>query len=425
MSNAVPNATSAAAPADLDIEESTAAPALERGTLGLMACACGLAVGANYFNQPLLHSIGESLHFSATSLLVTCAQVSYGIGLLLLTPLGDMLERRALTLVLMALATLGLLFSGASPWLPRSLGWLMAGTLLTGLFSVAAQVLVPMAAGMVPPERSGRAVGFVMSGLLIGILLGRTVAGLFSGLWGWNSVYLVATVAMVVMTALLARKLPRSRNTGKVLSYGQTMLTLVHLLRTLPRLGSRTLMGGLSFASVSVLFSTMALMLAGPAHHLPDTVIGLIGLAGVAGALMANATGRLFDRGYERAVTLCMTVLLLVSWVPLALGRAHGVIGLSIFIFGMLVIDLALQGAHITNQNLVYSLAPQARSRINAVYMTGYFAGAACGSAIGTLAWAHGGWYGACIAGAVLAALTLLTAVWDRRLARLAAQALP
>jgi predicted MFS family arabinose efflux permease len=401
-----------------DSQETTPLPALSRGVLGLMACACGLAMGANYFNQPLLHTIGQSLHTSAAGLLVTCAQVAYGVGLLLLTPLGDMLERRTLTLALMALATCGLLLSGASPWLPGSFGWLAAGTLMTGLFSVAAQVLVAMAAGLVAPERSGRAVGFVMSELLIGILFGRTVAGMCSGLWGWNSVYLIATAAMVVMTALLARKLPRSRNTGAALSYGQTLLTMARLLRALPRLGSRTLLGGLSFASVSVLFSTMALMLAGPAHRLPDAVIGLIGLAGVAGALMANAAGHLFDRGYVRAVTLGTVTLLLASWLPLALGGMTGWGGLATFIAGMLLIDLALQGAHITNQNLVFRLAPQARARANAVYMTGYFAGAASGSAIGSLAWSHGGWRGACTAGAALAALTLFTAAWDRRLAR-------
>jgi predicted MFS family arabinose efflux permease len=166
----------------------------------------------------------------------------------------------------------------------------------------------------------------------------------------------------------------------------------------------------------------MALMLAGPAHRLPDAVIGLIGLAGVAGALMANVSGHLFDRGYERAVTLGMTALLLASWLPLALGQMSGVAGLIAFVFGLLVIDLALQSAHITNQNLVYGLAPQARARINAVYMTGYFAGASLGSAIGTLAWAHGGWNGACIAGAALAAATLLTTFWDRRLAGRAAK---
>ncbi len=402
--------TAPSAPTDA----ATRAP-LGQGTLLLMAIACGLCAGANYFNQPLLSSIGRSLHISegATSVLVTCAQVSYALGLLFLVPLGDMLERRRLVLVLMLLAAAGLLLSGAASWLPGAFGVLIVGTLMTGLFSVAAQVLVPMAAGLVPAAHSGRAVGFVMSGLLTGILISRTVAGVLSGVGGWATVYWVGGVAMVLVAALLARALPVSRNSGPPLRYGEVLRTMVQLFKTVPRLRSRTLLGGLSFASVSVLFSTMALMLAGPDHRLSDTAIGLIGLAGVAGALMANVAGRLADQGKERLVTAAASAILLLGWLPLWLG-AHS---LLLFVLGMLLVDLALQGVHISNQNVVYRLAPQARSRINACYMTGYFVGASSGSAIGALAWSHGGWTGACLAGAGLAALNLLGLAYDRRLA--------
>ena len=392
----------------------SAATPLGPHTLLLMAIACGLCAGANYFNQPLLNSIRQHLQLSeaATSALVTCAQVSYAFGLLLLVPLGDMLERRRLVLTLMLLAALGLLLSAASAWLPAAYPVLVLGTLMTGLFSVAAQVLVPMASALVPADRSGRAVGFVMSGLLTGILLSRTVAGVLSGIGGWHTVYWVGGLAVAAVALLLARALPASRNTGPALSYGQVLRTMAGLLHTLPRLRSRMLLGALAFASVSVLFSTMALMLAGPAHGLSDVAIGLIGLSGVAGALMANVTGRLIDQGRERQVTAFAALLLVAGWLPLWLGQAS----LTMFLLGMLVVDLALQGVHIANQNVVYALAPQARSRINACYMTGYFIGASSGSAIGAFAWAHGGWTGACTAGALLALANLAALAWDRRL---------
>ena len=394
---------------------------LNHATLLLMSVACGLCAGANYFNQPLLSSIGHSLGISqgAASVLVTCAQVSYALGLLFLVPLGDMLERRRLVLVLMLLAATGLLLSGAAQWLPAAFAVLIVGTLMTGLFSVAAQVLVPMASALVAPERSGRAVGLVMSGLLTGLLLSRTVAGVLSGLGGWNTVYWVGGVAMVLLAWLLARKLPVSRNGGPQLGYGAILRTMVGLFGSVPRLRSRTLLGALAFASVSVLFSTMALMLAGPEHRLSDTAIGLIGLAGVAGALMANVAGRMADQGKERLVTLGASCILVLGWLPLWLGEQS----LLLFVLGMLLVDLALQGVHISNQNVVYRLAPQARSRINACYMTGYFIGASSGSAVGAMAWSHGGWTGACIAGVALAGLNLLALMYDGKLAARGAHA--
>ncbi|ARU06564.1 MFS transporter [Comamonas serinivorans] len=380
-----------------------------------MAVACGLCAGANYLNQPLLHSIAQSFGISdgTASVLVTCAQVSYALGLLFLVPLGDMLERRRLVVTLMGVAALGLLLSAASPRLPGQFTWLVLGTLLTGLFSVAAQVLVPMASLLASPAHAGRAVGFVMGGLLTGILLARTVAGVLSGIGGWSLSYWVTGAVMLAVAAVLAGVLPRSRSTAG-LSYAQVLGSMWQLLTTQPRLRSRTLLGGFSFGSVSVLFSTMALLLGGPAHGLSDATIGLIGLAGVTGALMANLAGRLIDRGHATATTAAGVALLLLSWLPLWWGQQS----VWIFIAGMLLIDLALQAVHICNQGVIYALAPQARSRINAVYMTGYFVGASTGSAVGAMAWLHGGWTGACLAGLGFGLCNLAALLHDRTLAR-------
>ena len=277
--------------------QATAAPVLPQSTLLLMATACGLCAGANYFNQPLLHSIAMDLGISEAraSLTVTMAQVSYALGLLLLVPLGDMLERRRLVLGLMLLAALGMLASGMA----HSFALLAAGTLMTGLFSVAAQVLVPMAASFAAPGASGRAVGLVMSGLLIGILASRSVAGV-PDLGGWNAVYWVGALATAGVALLLRRALPLAQPAQRI-GYGAVMRSLLTLAREQPRLRSRALIGGMGFATVSVLFSTMALLLAGPGYGFGDAQIGLIGLVGVAGALMANMAGRLADRGWSSA----------------------------------------------------------------------------------------------------------------------------
>ena len=376
-----------------------------------MAVAAGLCAGSNYFNQPLLHSIAQDLRVSdaAAASTVTLAQVAYACGLVLLVPLADKLERRGLAVGLMLLAAAGLFLSGFA----RSLGLLVAGTVMTGLFSVAAQTLVPMAATLSDPQRSGRAVGLMMSGLLTGILLARSVAGLLSGAGGWHTVYRAAGVAMVGVATVLWFVLPTSRNAAPQ-SYARTLRSLGTLFLKHPRLRSRALLGALSFASVSVLFSTMALLLAGPDHAMSDVQIGLVGLVGVAGALMASAAGRLADRGWGQQTTAACVLLMALGWGLLWLGGDS----LTWFLAGILVVDIALPGVHISNQNVIYQLEPEAKSRINAVYMTTYFIGASSGSALGALAWRLGGWSAACAFGATLA-LIAGAALWnDQRLAR-------
>lgn len=381
---------------------------LSTPVLLLMAIACGLCAGGNYFNQPLLHSISLDLGISETkaALTVTVAQVSYALGLLFIVPLGDKLDRRQLSVGLMVLAAIGQFISSFA----HNSGMLFTGVGMAGLFSVAAQVLVPMAAILSAPSRSGRAVGMVMSGLLTGILLARSVAGLLSGIGGWSTVYVVSGVIMLVIASTLWFKLPASRNPHAA-GYLSILASLFTLLREQPRLRTRALMGGLAFASVSALFSTMALLLAGPAHGLSDVAIGLVGLAGVMGAMMASLAGRLADRGLGDTVSTVSVILLVISWGLLWLGIDN----LWWFLAGMLIIDLALQGVHINNQTIIFALLPQARSRLNAVYMTSYFIGGASGSTLGTVAWTQGGWTGTCVLGAILAVMTGVATIADRR----------
>ncbi|MCD2113631.1 MFS transporter [Rhodococcus rhodochrous] len=386
-------------------------PVLTTPVLLLMAVATGLCVGGNYFNQPLLDSIAEALDTSrsAAASTVTVAQVAYALGLLFLVPLGDMFPQRRLAVMLMLAAAAGQGLSGFAP----NIGVLVVGTAIAGLFSVAAQVLVPFAATLATPESRGRAVGTVMSGLLVGILVARSVAGILAELGdSWTTVYRVSTVAMVIVALALWRVLPATPPVVRQ-GYGSTLRSLGTLIVTHPRLRTRTLLGGLGFASVGALFSTMAFLLSDPPFGLDDLQIGLVGLAGVAGAFAATAAGRLVDRGYGPPTTAVGVVTLVASWAALAAGGSS----LVWFVVGMLVVDLALNLVHITNQNIVYALDPDARSRVNSVYMTGYFVGAASGSALGTMAWSAGGWTAVCVLGVGLAALAGVVWALDLRLA--------
>ncbi len=385
-------------------------PVLTTPVLLLMAAATGLCVGGNYFNQPLLDSIAVALgtSHSAAAATVTVAQVSYGLGLLFLVPLGDMFDKRRLTVGLMLAAAAGQALSGFAP----TIAVLAVGTAIPG-YLLAAQVLVPFAATLAEPERSGQAVGTVMSGLVLGILLARSVAGLLAGLGGWATVYRVSAAVMVLVALALWRALPTSRPAERI-GYGTTLRSLGTLVRTQPRLRTRSVLGALSFASVSALFSTMAFLLSGEPYGFDEVQIGLVGLAGVAGAVMANLTGRLADRGLAQLASGAGAAVLVVSWAALAAG-AHS---LAWFLIGMVAVDLALQAVHISNQSIVYALAPAARSRINAVYMTTYFIGAAAGSALGALAWTSAGWTGVCLFGVAAAAATALVWLVDLRVAR-------
>ncbi|KKW67212.1 hypothetical protein AAV94_11900 [Lampropedia cohaerens] len=390
--------------------KSTASPQL----LFLMAVACGLCAGCNYINQPLVHSIAHGLRVSEeqAALSVTISQLSYAAGLLLLVPLGDLLERRRLIVTLMGLAAAGLLLCA----LTDNIVWFWVGSAVAGVFSVAAQVLVPLVTLLVAREHAGRAVGVLMTGLLIGIQSARSVAGLFSATAGWSSVYGFTAALMLLVAAALWFALPAQAATagaqGGVARYAAGLLSMLQLFVATPRLRSRAWMGALSFASLSVLFSTMALLLGAAPHSLSDLQIGLLSLVGVVSALVAKPVGRLADQGREAVTSLVAALTLVAIWPVVWLS----VYSVTAFALGLLVLSVAIAAIHISNQSVIFGLPSQVRSRANAVYMTAYFLGAAGGSAAGVLAWRAGGWMGVCMLGAALAIGSLLATLWDRRL---------
>ncbi|MDH6120005.1 putative MFS family arabinose efflux permease [Kitasatospora sp. GAS204A] len=374
-----------------------------RGTVVLMSAAVGLCVASNYYAQPLLDTIARDLRLSAASaaLVVTVAQVGYALGLILVLPLGDLMERRRLVSGLTLATACSLALTAVAP----NTGLLLAGTALTGLLSVTAQVLVPFAADLATPHRRGQVVGTVMSGLVLGMLLARTASGALAAVGGWRTVYWAAAAAMAVLAATLHRALPQYRGSAG-LRYGPLLRSTARLLVDEPVLRARALLGLLAFACFSALWTSLAFLLSGPGYDWSDSEIGLLGLAGAAGAIAAQLAGRLADRGRTTLTTMVSALLLLGSWGLLALG-AHQVAAL---IAGIVLLDLAHQGVHITNQSLIYALRPDARGRITSAYMTCYFVGGAIGSALAGVVHAHAGWNGVCVLGAALALLLCLAA---------------
>jgi len=378
---------------------------LSPALIALMSLATGMAVASNYYAQPLLDTIARAFTLTPgqAGFIVTAAQLGYAAGLLFLVPLGDMFERRKLIVSMTLLTALGLLITASS----HSLAIMILGTALTGLFSVVAQLLVPLAATLAAPEKRGKVVGTIMSGLLLGILLARTVAGLLATLGGWQTVYWVAAGLMIIMALALWRGLPTLKHENH-LNYPQILGSIFTLFVGNKLLRTRALLGCLSFANFSILWTSMAFLLASPPFNYSEGVIGLFGLAGAAGALGARPAGSLADSGKSHLTTTAGLLLLLVSWAAIWFGQAS----VLALIVGILILDLAVQAVHITNQTVIYRVLPEARNRLTAGYMTSYFIGGAAGSLISAAAWQHAGWAGVCGVGAIFAVLNLL--VWWR-----------
>ncbi|WP_151980763.1 MFS transporter [Acinetobacter guerrae] len=377
-----------------------------KALLWLMAIACGLCAGANYYCQPLIHSIQADFAVpeAQAALTVTFAQVSYALGLLFIVPLGDVVNKTKFIPLLMFLAGIGLLLCGFAVNLPM----LWIGTVMTGLFSVAAQVLIPLATMAVKPEKIGEVVGFLMSGLLVGILLSTSLAGLLSNLFHWKVIYLLSAMLMFFIAYLLKGRLPYVMRFK--LNYAQIFNSMRNLLIEEKRLILRALVGACAFASMSTLFSTMALLLSSPPFNLKDFMIGIISLIGVFGALSTSYAGKLADRGYTLVLTWAGCGLLLISWTSFFFAK----VSLIFYVIGFGLINWGLALIHTSNQNIIFNLRPDAKSRLNAIYMTLYFAGAASGSAIGIFAWRHGGWIMTCSAGLGLMIFAALFAIIDR-----------
>ena len=376
---------------------------VSRGLVLLLALACGAAAANLYYAQPLLHTLAGAFGVSEATagLLITISQLGYVVGLALVVPLGDLHERRRLITFTMLVTAAGMVVAATAP----AFAVFGAALAVVGVSSVVAQVIVPMSSSLSTDHERGSVVGTVMSGLLIGILLARTISGLLAAALGWRVVFWFAAAAMVILAATLRRALPRVPPTAD-LSYGGLLRSVAGLIREEPVLRQRMLVGALDFGCFSALWTSLAFLLSGAPYHYGNAVIGLFGLVGVVGALAASAAGRLADRGHNGRATTASILVMLVSWALLALGSSS-VIAL---IAGIALLDLGVQGLHISNQSAIYALRPEARSRLTTGYMVAYFLGGAAWSALTAALYASSGWAGVCILGAATALLAL--GVW-------------
>ncbi|WAL93358.1 MFS transporter [Streptomyces sp. Je 1-369] len=382
-----------------------AALPLSRGIVLLFAVACGAAVANVYFSQPLLVTMGHDLAMSPALIgsVVTLTHVGYGLGLFFLVPLGDTADRRRLV-VLQLLLLVGALTVVATA---RTAGMLLAGMAATGLLAVVTQTLVAFAASLAPAANRGRVVGLVTSGVVVGILLARTASGVMADLAGWRSVYLASAILTALLALVLHLVLPRGSGTPRTsLRYGELLRSTVTLFARERLLRLRALFGLLVFAAFSTLWSSVALPLSEAPYFLSHSAIGALGLIGAAGALAASVAGGLNDRGLSRQTTGTALALLAVSWVPLAFTRSSP----AALIVGVILLDLAVQAVHVTNQTLIYALRPDAGSRLIGGYMVFYSIGSATGAIAATTLYTVGGWGAVCALGATFSCLGL--ALW-------------
>lgn len=392
-----------------------------KAPFAFLGVCCAVGVSSLYYCQPLLPAMAQTFGVNAAKagLVAVATQVGYAVGLLCFVPLGDILERRSLMTRLYAAVAVALFCVAAAPTLPL----LIVASAVMGALACVTHIALPIAPDLAPPKERGKAIGIVMTGLLLGVLLARTFAGWINDLSellthriaGWRVVFALAGVISIGFSFAMPRVMPLLPP-KQSLRYGQAMRSLWTVFREEPLLRESCLMGALVFGSFSIFWNTLAFMLG--THGLGAGVAGSFGLVGAGGALIAGSAGKIADRRGPRYVMTLAVAFLAASYVLIyitekladraqAAGHLLLVPYLAALAFAVVIMDIGAQGSQIANQTRIFALRPEARSRINTVYMVSYFTGAAISSALSTLAWQHFGVDGIC----ALAALLIAAAV--------------
>jgi predicted MFS family arabinose efflux permease len=384
---------------DAEVEARTEPPTAGMGAIVLLGVISGVAAANIYYNQPLLGLMDRSFATAnvgeAARLIPAATLIGYAFGILTLIPLGDRFVRRKLIAVQLVALSFALIGAALAP----SLILLAVASFFIGMLSTAAQQTVPFAADLAADSNRGRIVGLVMTGLLLGILLARTISGFVGDHFGWRAVFVMAACLCAGLAVVSWRALPHRPAVGR-LSYGALLASVARLIIEQPVLRQAAFAQAFLFACFNLFWVTLVLLLEGAPFDLTPSYIGLFGVIGAAGVLAAPIAGKLSDRMDSNRVRLAGIVLTILSFAAFAFS-GHSIVGL---ILGTIVLDFGLNLAHIANQTRIYTLDPAARGRINTVYMSMLFIGGAVGSTIGTQAWAFGGWLAVCLAGFALSA---------------------
>ncbi|MBQ0737863.1 MFS transporter [Aquimarina celericrescens] len=373
---------------------------LSNSLLYVMAVGAGLVVANNYYNQPLLNLMAKSFQVSeaAVSNIPLFTQLGYAFGLLFIIPLGDKFNRKKLILFDFIAIISSLLIAAISP----SLLVLTIASFCIGFSSVVPQLFVPMAAQLANPKDKGRAIGIVMSGLLIGILGSRSISGYVGEYLGWRSMYFIASGIMLLYALVLVFKLPSLTSDLKG-SYAKLMQSLWKYFKAEPSVRLAALRGGLGFAGFSAFWTTLVFLMEDNFNY-GSGIAGMFGILGIGGALAATWAGKLSDKMNKNRLITIATLVMVLAWGVFEFS-GNSIIGLVI---GVIFIDMGLQSLHITNQNIIFSKNPEARNRINTIYMVGYFIGGALGTTTGAYAWQWFQWSGVASLGLIYTILILL-----------------
>ncbi|WP_338638130.1 MFS transporter (plasmid) [Erwinia persicina] len=385
-------------------QKSTTRSGLTSWQTGLFACSCGLSVANVYYAQPLLDALAIAFSISPAAVggVIFATQVGCGLALLLLVPLGDVVNRRTLMRYQLGGLIAALLLvctAGSAPVL-------LVSMLLIGLFGTAmTQGMIAYAATAASPEARGQVVGTVAGGVVIGLLLARAVAGIVSDITGWRGVYLFSALVMAILAAILWRRLPELPPAVPA-RWSQVLGLLWQQLRTNRVLQVRGTLALLMFASFNIFWSALVLLLRAPPWQLTHGQIGALGLVGALSAIIASRAGRWADRGLAERTSAISLLLLLISWLPLWLGAGS----LMLLIVGILLLDAAGQALHVTSQSLIFASENEAGGRLIAGYMLFYSIGSGAGALISTTAFAWGGWGAVCLSGSLVSLMALF--VW-------------
>jgi predicted MFS family arabinose efflux permease len=373
---------------------------LSRSDVLLMSFCTGLIVANIYYCQPLIILIAREFNLTESDAgqITYLTQAGYAIGLFLLVPLGDMFERKKQILIITGVAVLSLLIAGFSP----SFLILQIASVLIGASSIVPQLILPMAANLSTDENRGHTIGIIMSGLLVGILGSRAISGSIGYIWGWRAMFLIAAGLCFLLLFLMYNRFPQSLPSFSG-TYKKLMATMFSYIKTEPVLRETSIINFLAFAVLSSFWTTMVLFLASPPFNYQSLQIGLFGIAGAAGALAAPLVGKLSGGRNPRKNIRYGLVMQFISIVAFYFTGTN----LFLFIAGIILIDIGQQAIHVTNQTRIYALIPEARNRLNTIFMSVSFIGASSGSALGLWLWDNGQWPAYCWGAALVILLNL------------------
>jgi len=385
-------------------------PQLTPLTLWVITIATGLIVANLYYNQPLLGIISVALHASKAQagLISMLTQMGYAAGMLFLAPLADMVKRKKLMMIDFVFMLISLFAAAFS----KDINLLIVASFFLGATSLIPQLLVPMAAHLATPQTRGKVVGQVMSGLLIGILLSRTLSGFIGEHLGWRAMFLIAAGFMFIIWILLYFLLPEVEPEYSG-TYASLMRSMATLFKTEPKLRLAAFRGACVFGCFGAFWTTLTFLLKQPQFDTGPQTAGLFGLVGVAGALGASLMGRISDKMDPYNVTTVTIVMVILAYLTFSFSTAS-LVGLVI---GVILLDMGVQGTHISNQTTVLALHPEARNRINTVYMVSYFMGGSLGTYLASHLWEQYQWAGVCTIGFALSIAALIAHLACRKIA--------